>query len=99
MKTEWTPEITVLNLAEKRISIVATRTVTDDSDPDPLLWTLVSKWKSMPVRGIITTAQQKLAMMADIWGQWQKYLTNQNDINTLLDTLEADAKANLEARE
>jgi hypothetical protein len=99
MKTEWFTTISVLNKTDKHVSVSATRIVTDDSDPDPLNWVIISRWQANPVNGIIDTGAQKTAIMNDIWSQWQAYLTEQSEASTLIGSLEADAKSNLEARE
>lgn len=86
----WNVKITVLDVATKSVSVTATRT-DSESPNDVRTYTVLS--------AIIATTAQKLAVLDNIWLQHQTAITKQTAINAFIGTLEADAKANLEARE
>jgi hypothetical protein len=91
MAITWDVKITVLNKAEKRANITATRI--DDTDPEN-----IKKW-SVTTNTIISTPEEKLATLDFIWNRYQKYLVEQSAIDEMIDGLETQAKENLEARE
>jgi len=91
MAITWDVKITILNKAEKRASITATRT--DNTDLEN-----IKKW-SVTTNTVISTTEQKLATLDFIWSRYQKYLAKQTAINEIIGELEAQAKENLEGRE
>jgi len=87
----WDVKITVLNKAERRASITATRR--DDTDLEDIkLW-------SITLNTIIDTQAQKLSVMDFIWNSYQNNLAEQNALDTIVGSLEEQAKSNLEGRE
>ena len=87
MAITWEVNVAVLDKATKRVNVSATRT--DDTDPANVLT------ESHSVDAIIATGPQKAAVMTNIWNQHLEY----QSVIAVIGTLEADAKANLEARE
>ncbi len=83
----WDIQITVLNVDKKVINVLATRT----DDAGSKIYTVA--------RAPIVTAEQKLAVMDEIWAKHQLALARDTQIAAVVDTLQAQAKANLEARE
>lgn len=90
MAITWEVKITVLNVERKEISLMATRTDSEDLD-NPKTYSVLS--------GLIQTGQQKLDLMDNIWSQYQTDKTKQVAIDAFMGNLETDAKDNLEARE
>ena len=90
MAVTWDVQITVLDVATKAVSVAATRT--DDSKP--------TEAKTYNVLyALIPTTAAKLAVLDNIWAQYQADKTRQAQIGAFIGALETDAKANLEARE
>lgn len=89
MAIAWEVKIGVLNVAEKRASITATRTDSADLD-NPSFYS---------IDAIIATQAQKTAALNQIWAMHQASLSRQAQIDAVVGNLEAQAKDNLEARE
>ena len=87
MAISWEVSVSIVDVGTERVIVSATRT--DDTDVDNVLT------ESFCLDCIISTRQQKADVMNNIWSQ---HLIYQNTI-ALVGSLEADAKANLEARE
>ena len=85
----WDVKIQVISIASKEISLVATRT--DDISGKVRIFTVP--------RAMIATAEQKLAIMDEVWAKYQAELNEESAVNTFIGTLEEQAKLNLEARE
>ena len=86
----WDVKINVLSVADKAVSVNAIRI--DSANPDNPVTYIVP-------RAIIETDEQKLAVMDEIWDNYQLDLTKQGQINNVIGTLETQAKNNLEGRE
>ena len=90
MAITWDTKITVINAATKEISLTATRT--DSIDPNnPKTYTVS--------RAVIETGPQKIAVMDEVWAKYQADLAKESNLAGVIGSLEADANANLEARE
>jgi len=97
MVITWDVKITPLSIARKTASVAATRTVTDDTDPQNLI--LLEEVSYSIDTVILDTSQQKTDALNQIWQQHQVRLQKDSDIAGYIGGLEAVAKANLEARE
>lgn len=86
----WELEITPINISTYEASIKATRT--DDTDPDNPMVYIVHRAK-------IETPAQQLAVADEIWAKHQAHLAHDTVIDNFVSALEANGKANLEARE
>ena len=87
MAGTWEVTITPINISTKEVSVSATRT--DGEDVRTYIVPLAP----------INTAGEKLAVMDEIWAKFQADIAKDTQISNVIGTLEADAKANLEARE
>lgn len=85
----WTPHITVVDLAENRVTFSATRV--DDETGESLTFSAGT--------GIVTATAHKLAMEETVWVEYQAYLAKQSDVSDRVDAWAVEARANLEARE
>lgn len=91
MAITWKVEIKIINVARKEVSVTATRT--DDSiTPNDIRGYTISGTT-------IKTTAQKTAVMDRIWAKHQGVLSQESAAATIIGTLEAQAKSNLEARE
>lgn len=90
MAITWSVEITVLDVAKKAVSVVATRT--DSADP-----TTAQAYNVL--YALIATPAARVGVLDNLWAQHQARITRRAQIDALVGSLEADAKANLEARE
>ena len=87
MAATWEVEITPLNVARKEARIVATRT--DGADV-----------RTFTIRtALLASPAQKQDVLNEVWGQFQRDETRRAAIEGFIGGLEAQAKANLEARE
>ena len=82
----WTIKIAPINIGEKTARIQATRTEGED------VFTTATD-------AMLDTDQHKTDALDAIWSDWQRYLTNQTNIATLISDLETAGAANLDARE
>jgi len=90
MAITWEVKIIVTDILSKTISITAIRT--DSTNPaNPRTYTIANRH--------INTAAEKIAVMNDIWVMRTADVNRDLAVFTLIGTLEAQAKANLEARE
>ena len=85
----WDIKIMVISIPLKAVSVIATRT--DDTSGEKRTFTVP--------KAVIDTAEQKLAVMDEIWGLYQVELNREATTATFLGTLELQASTNLEARE
>ena len=90
MAVTWEVKITLISLATKEVSVVATRTDSLNVD-NPRSYTVP--------RAMIATSAQKLAVMDEIWEKYQDSLAKESVIAEFVNELETQAKSNLEARE
>ena len=90
MAITWDVKITPIDVPNRIVKIVATRT--DDAGTDPV-YTV-----GMGIADI-STAAKKLEAMDIIWEKYQRKLAYYNTVETLIGILEATAKTNLEGRE
>jgi len=92
MAVTWKVDITPIDLERKEVRVSATRT--DDTDPENV------KIETHTVLSvIIDTTAQKLAVMDQIWEMHLADVVKQAQIAAIVDALEVQAVANLEARE
>jgi len=92
MAVTWEVDITPIDLERKEVRVSATRT--DDTDPENV------KIETHTVLSvIIDTTAQKLAVMDQIWEMHLADVVKQAQIAAIVDALEVQAVANLEARE
>ena len=92
MAVTWKVDITPIDLERKEVRVSATRT--DDTDPENV------KIETHTVLSvIIDTTAQKLAVMDQIWEMHLADVAKQAQIAAIVDALEVQAVANLEARE
>lgn len=91
MAVTWTPEITVVNLAEDRVSFSATRV-----DDDPVTG---STRTYSAGTGIVTTVAHKRAMEDRVWDEYQAALAEEAAVAAKVNAWLVEAKANLEAKE
>ena len=89
MAVIWEVKINLINIAEKRASVSATRT--DDVSGEADTYTIS--------HAIIGTAQQKTDLLNNIWAHHLANIAKKAQIKTVLGGLELAAKTNLEARE
>jgi hypothetical protein len=89
MAKTWEVKITPLDVARKEASVTATRTdsVTGKVETHNIITCL------------LVTAAQKTAVLDQLWSMHLAEATKQTAITAYIGTLEAQAKANLEARE
>jgi len=92
MAITWDIKITVLDVARKDTSIVATRT--DNTDP----LNIKSEIHTI-INTVLATAAQKIAALELIWSQHLSWQNKQAQISAIVGDLEQQAKVNLEARE
>ena len=97
MITTWDVTIIPQDVALKTASVTATRTITDDTDPQNLI--IIEEFLYSIDTVILNTPQQKTDALNQIWQQHQVRLQKDSDIAGYIGGLEAVAKANLEARE
>lgn len=86
----WEVKIGIINVARKEVSVTATR-IDDSVTPNDV--------RNYTVRAAIKTAAQKAAVMDRVWSKHQDALALESAAATIIGTLEAQAKSNLEARE
>lgn len=92
----WDVDIQIIDLNKAAARVIAVRTVTDDTDP----LNIITTKNTYGLRyAIIGTPAERVAALNKIWSQHQDRVAAENSIATFIGTLEADAKANLEARE
>ena len=93
MAITWEVQITVLDYDQKHVSVSGTRT--DSTDPDnPRTYTATPRH--------IDTADQKIAVMDEMWALRTSDVALDDKkaaFAPIIETLETQAKANLEARE
>ena len=92
MAAAWKVDITPIDLERKEVRVSATRT--DDTDPEN-----VKIETHIVLSAIIDTTAQKLAVMDQIWEMHLADVVKQAQIAAIVDALEVQAVANLEARE
>ena len=97
MAVTWKVDITPIDLARKEVRVSATRTETDTTDPENIIVLSVETHTVLSV--IIDTTAQKLAVMDQIWEMHLADVAKQAQIAAIVDALEVQAVANLEARE
>lgn len=84
----WEIKITPKNIEKKTARVSATRT--DDTTGETF---------TTATDAVLDTTANKTAALDAIWSDWQNYQTKQSEIASVIGTMEADGKANLEARE
>ena len=84
----WEIKITPKNIEKKEARVSATRT---DNTTGETFTTATD--------AILDTVANKTAALDAIWSDWQNYQIKQSSIATVIGTMEADGKANLESRE
>jgi len=89
MAITWEVTITPINIAEKRVSVLAVRV-------DDVLLTTNSYRID---HAIIDTVAQKIAVLDGIWEQHLNRTYYDGVVTTVIGDLEQDAKTNLEGRE
>ena len=89
MAITWDVTVTPLNVERKEASITAIRTDTDTGKEQRLVISSI----------ILNTTQQKVDALNQLWQMHLDYDALQTQIAAYIGTMEADAKANLEARE
>ena len=89
MAITWKLKITVLSVVEKKISVTAVRT--DDVDNSQKTFSIH--------RAVIKTQKQKADVLDKIWAQYEESAAKQAEIDSVVENLEAQGAANLEARE
>ena len=89
MAITWDVKITPIDIARKEASVTATRTdsVTGKMETHNIITCL------------LVTAAQKTAVLDQLWAMHVAEVAKQTTITAYIGTLEAQAKANLEARE
>ena len=96
MAVTWTVNVRPLDIVRKEVSVSATRTETDTTDPE----NVETKVETHTVlSAIIDTNAQKVAVMDQIWDMHLVEVEKQAQIAAVVADLEALAVANLEARE
>jgi hypothetical protein len=89
MAISWATQITNVNTVSKRADVRFTRT--DDATSET--------WSASYTQVILETQPQRLALLDQVWAEWQAELTKQGNIAIFLGTLEQQANTNLGARE
>lgn len=92
MAITWDVKITPIDIPNKIVSIRATRTDDDLTNPDPT-YTV-----GMDSADISTQAKKNEALDI-LWAKYQTKAAKQTQTDTVIGNLEAVAKTNLEARE
>jgi len=92
MAVTWKVSIRPLDIARKEVSVSATRT--DNTDPEN-----IKTETHMILSAIIDTMAQKVAVMDQIWDMHIADVAKQAQIAAVVADLEAQAVANLGARE
>jgi hypothetical protein len=92
MAISWDVKITPLNVARKEASITATRT--DDTNPADIKTETI-----VIITTLLATTADKLAVVDNIWAHHLTYQAKQVAIAAYCGGLEAQAEANLMARE
>ena len=87
----WVVKITPIDVPNKIVRIVATRTDDAEVDPDPVY--------TIMFHADISTPAKKLAAMDRVWAKYLVKAAKQTAIDALISDLETIAAANLEARE
>lgn len=90
MAINWNTQISQVNVQSKRANIQFTRT--DSENPADVF----SKSYSQV---IIDTAQQRTALLEQVWTAWQQELTDRSNVAAFVTNLEQLANSNLDARE
>ncbi len=89
MTITWELNITPQNVDQKKASVTATRT--DDVSGSVETYSIDTV--------ILSTNAEKTAVVDQLWQQHLARVTKQAAIDAFVGTMEADGKANLEARE
>ena len=90
MAISWDIKLTNVNTQSKRADVTATRT--DDQS------TIIEPPYSF-TQVILETPAQRSAFLDTVWNKHLAWLAKQTEIETFIDNLEQQGKANLEARE
>ena len=97
MAVTWKVDVTPIDLTHKEVRVSATRTETDTTDPENII--VISTETHIVLSAIAGTNAQKLAVMDQIWEMHLADVVKQAQIAAIVDALEVQAVANLEARE
>ena len=89
MAVTWDVKITPLDVSRREVSVTGVRT--DDTTGEVQTHHINS--------ALIATAAQKMAVLDQLWQMHLDWDARQALIDSFIGSLEADAKANLEARE
>ena len=90
MAISWDTQTSNVNVASKRADVSFTRT---DSEKPEDVFTLSFN------QVILETTPQRLALLDQMWAEWQKEVTKRASIEAFITNLEQLANANLDARE
>jgi hypothetical protein len=93
-KVEWDLKMTPINISTYEVSIAATRTETDETDPqNPVV---VSSVSYNVARAKIETSQDQLNVGQEIWSKHQAALAKAAAVDAFVADAEAAGKAYLE---
>ena len=90
MAISWDTQTSNVNVASKRSDVSFTRT--DSEKPEDVFSISFNQV-------ILETNPQRLALLDQVWAEWQKELTKRANIEAFITNLEQLANANLDARE
>jgi len=90
MAISWDTQTSNVNVASKRADVSFTRT--DSEKPEDVFTVSFNQV-------ILETNPQRLALLDQVWAEWQKELTKRANIEAFITNLEQLANANLVERE
>ena len=90
MAISWDTQTSNVNVASKRADVSFTRT--DSEKPEDVFTVSFNQV-------ILETTPQRLALLDQVWAEWQKELTKRANIEAFITNLEQLANANLVERE
>ena len=90
MAISWDLKITNVNISSKRANVNFKR-IDSESALEP--------WTHLFSNTIIETSAQRVALLNQVWNEWQNEIIKQTNINNFITDLEQIGKTNLEARE
>lgn len=95
MAITWEFEIEPINIPDRIVSVMATRTDDSPTDPDPIYIVTLQN-------ADISTAEKKAEALDTLWNKYLNKVVKQTQldvINAEIEALETQAKANFEGRE
>ena len=92
MAISWDTQTSNVNVASKRADVSFTRTDSALMTPEDVFTVAFNQV-------ILETTPQRLALLDQVWAEWQKELTKRASIEAFITNLEQLANANLDARE